>query len=128
VSATPLDFGPAGIALASTPITANGTISVRCTRGVSYTVALNAGQGSGATVAQRRLTRGGGTQTLLYRLYRDSARGQLWGDGSAGTSTLAATGAGIETATMHTVYGTLPAQTVPPTGQYADTITVTVTY
>ncbi|HZF28383.1 MAG TPA: spore coat U domain-containing protein [Gammaproteobacteria bacterium] len=128
VSASTLDFGQAGLGLASTPVNATGTISMTCTQGVSYSIALNAGQGSGATVALRKLTRAAGTDTLSYRLYRDSGRSQLWGNGLSGTGTVAATGAGIQTVLQHTVYGTLPAQAVPRVGQYSDVVTVTVTY
>jgi len=125
VSATTLDFGSAGN-IATTAVMASSTITVNCTPGINYSVALNAGQGSGATMAQRRLTRTGGTETLRYGLYRDNARTQLWGDGSAGSSTAAGTGNGNYTSL--TVYGTLPVQTVPPPGQYSDTVTVTLTY
>ena len=129
VSAGTLNFGSVGIGLATAAVNATSTISVTCSNTVPYTVAIGAGQGSGATVAQRKLTRSaGGTQTLLYRLYRDSGRTLLWGDGTSGTSTLAGTGAGIQSPSVLTVYGTLSAQAVPPAGTYNDQVIVTVTY
>lgn len=125
VSATTLDFGATGD-LALAVRNANGSISIKCAQGVNYTVALNAGQGSGATVAQRKLTLSGGSDTLMYQLYRDAGRLQPWGDGSGGTSTLSGSGSG--SVVTHTVYGSLPVQSMPPPGVYADLITVTVTY
>jgi len=128
ISASTLDFGPTGLNLATAAVDAAGTITATCTLGANYSLSLNVGQGSGATMAQRRLTRSGGPGTLIYGLYRNAARNLLWGDGSAGSGTQAGTGGGVNVANTHTVYGRLPAQTVPPAGSYSDTITVTVTY
>ncbi|MBB6096292.1 spore coat protein U-like protein [Povalibacter uvarum] len=124
VSATSLSFGTTGN-LASA-LNASSGISITCPQSVPYNVSLNAGQGSGASVAERRLTRVSGTETLAYRLYSDSSRSTLWGDGSAGTSKVNGTGTnGVQT---HTVYGTLLAQPVAAAGDYRDMVTVTVTY
>ncbi|HMN43321.1 MAG TPA: spore coat protein U domain-containing protein [Povalibacter sp.] len=122
VTATTLDFGTTGN-LATTAVNATSTIRLDCPPGVSYNLALDAGRGSGATVAQRRMTHvQDGTKSLTYRLYRDSSHTQLWGDGSAGTTTVnGAPG-------TFTVHGLLPQQSVPATGEYQDTVTVTVTY
>ena len=38
----------------------SGTMSVLCTNGVPYTVALDAGAGSGATISARKMTGSGG--------------------------------------------------------------------
>lgn len=124
LTAGPLSFGSTGN-LASA-IQAAGSVSVNCPPNLAYTIALNAGQGSGATVAERKMTRVSGSETLSYRLYSDAARTMLWGDGSNGTSTVADMGSGsVQT---RTVYGTLPAQSVTATGEYRDIVTVTVTY
>lgn len=128
ITASALDFGAAGVELASRATDAVSSISVRCASGVSYTVALDAGTGSGATVTQRRMKRDGGAETLLYTMYLDSARTQIWGDGSSGTRTLTGTGSGTEAANNHSVYGRLLPQTPPPYGQYRDTITATITF
>ena len=68
---------------------------------------------------------------MQYNLYTTAALGTIFGDGTAGTSTVAGTGAGIATASNVIVYGQLPDNatnqaSVP--GAYTDTITVTVTY
>jgi spore coat protein U-like protein len=68
---------------------------------------------------------------LQYNLYTTAALGTVFGDGTAGTATVAGTGAGVATAVAVTVYGQLPDnatnQAAVP-GAYSDTITVTVTY
>ncbi|MBS0379727.1 MAG: spore coat protein U domain-containing protein [Proteobacteria bacterium] len=112
--------------------TASTTVSVRCTKGSPFTVALNAGTTTGGTFAQRLMSNGAG-QTVEYNLYTVSNFATVWGDGTAGTSTVAGTGAGVAAgnAISETVYGQLvdsaANQGVPP-GSYTDTITVTVSY
>jgi spore coat protein U-like protein len=128
VSAAPLEFGAVGASLATGAVDATSTISATCTMGAPYTIELDRGQATGATVASRRLTRAVGLGSLDYQLYRDAARLQPWGNGSLGTSAVNGTGAGVNTARVHIVYGRLARQVPPPAGVYNDTITVTVTY
>jgi len=110
--------------------TASSDISVRCSSGAPYTVALSAG---GGTFAQRLLS-GPGTDKLQYNLYTsDVANAPIWGDGTSNTDTVGGTGAGMAlgSAKTHTVYGVLPDSDfnrAAPAGSYNDTITVTVTY
>ncbi len=124
LSAAPLDFGATGLALANQPVDAQTSISVNCGQGVAYTLALDAGTSNGASVTNRRMTRDGGGDLLRYGLYRDAARTQVWGD--SGSDLQNGTGSG--SSVSHTVYGRLPAQTLPPAGAYRDTITVTLTF
>jgi spore coat protein U-like protein len=102
---------------------ATGTLSVTCSNTTPYTVGLNAGGGTGATVATRKMASGG--VTVDYTLYRDSGRTLLWGN-TIGTDTLAGTGTG--SAQSLTVYGRVPVQTTPAPAIYNDAVTVTVTY
>jgi len=120
-SASTLDFGTQGV-LASN-VDQTSTIAVQCTNTTPYNIGLNAGTGSGATVATRKLTSGGAT--INYSLYTDSGRSTVWGN-TVGTDTQAATGSGA--AQSYTVYGRIPTQSTPAPGTYTDTITVTVTY
>lgn len=128
VSATNLAFGnytPAAGALA-----VNSTVSVSCTTGTTFTVALNGGSTAGGTIAQRLMSDGAGA-TLLYNLYTTNAFATVWGDGTGASVTQAGTGAGMGTPQALTVYGQLPdsaANQAKPPASYTDTITVTVTY
>lgn len=123
VAASPLAFGnydpTSGAALDGTT-----TLSVLCTVGTSFTVGLNAGSGTGATVTTRRMTQG--ANTLNYALYRDASRTNNWGN-TPGTDTPAATTAPV-LATPFTVYGRIPASQNVAAGGYTDTVTVTVNY
>ena len=62
---------------------------------------------------------------LGYKLFRDSGRTLNWGN-TVGTDTVSGTGNGI--AQLLTVYGQVPAGQFPRPGNYADTITATITY
>ena len=126
VAAAALGFGnytPGSGALA-----ANTTVNVKCTKGTTFTVALNGGTTAGGTITQRLMTNG--TDTLQYNLYTTAAFATLFGDGTTGV-TMPGTGTGIATAVALTVFGSLPDNATNQnvsTGAYADTINVTVTY
>ena len=120
-SASALNFGTQGILSANVDQTS--TIQVTCTNTTPYNIGLDAGTGTGATVATRKLTSGGAT--VNYTLYSDSGRSTVWGN-TVSTDTAAGTGNGG--AQSYTVYGRIPTQTTPAPGTYTDTITVTVTY
>ena len=120
-SAATLDFGSNGVITAN--IDQTSALSVQCTNTTPYNIRLNAGTGSGATVAARLMTLSGAT--VQYSLYTTAARTTVWGD-TVGTDTVAATGNGA--AQVYTIYGRVPPQTTPAPGLYTDTVTVTVTY
>ncbi|UIJ46866.1 spore coat U domain-containing protein [Sphingomonas cannabina] len=123
VTANPLAFGNYS-PTAATALDATTTLSVLCTVGTSFTVGLNAGTATGATVTTRRMTNG--ANTLSYALYREAARTNNWGN-TPGTDTPPPTTAGALPTTL-TVYGRVPAGQNVPAGGYTDTITVTVNY
>ncbi len=112
-------------------VTANGTISVKCTNTSPYHVALNAGSSTGDAFTQRLMTLAAGTATLQYNLYTTAGFATVFGDGTGTTATIAGTGAGLATPVTTTVYGQLldstANQAVAP-GNYSDTITVTISY
>lgn len=123
VTANPLNFGSYD-PTSATALDASTTLNVLCTVGTSFTVGLNAGTATGATVTTRKMTQG--ANTLNYALYREAARTNNWGN-TAGTDTPPATTAPIGVTPL-TVYGRVPAGQNVPSGGYADTITVTVNY
>lgn len=122
VSASNLSFGTYN-PVAGSALDASTSLSVTCTLNSAYNVGLNAGTGSGASVATRKMSSGG--NTLNYTLYQDAGYTTLWGN-TVGSDTLAATGTGLPVS--HTVYGRIPASQVVLPASYADTITVTVTF
>lgn len=98
------------------------TVTVTCTDGTDYDIGLDAGTGSGATVATRKLTSSG--NTLDYTLYQDAPRTTVWGD-TVSTDTVSGTASALPA--IHTVYGRIGNGQNVPGGVYSDTITITVT-
>ena len=123
VAANPIAFGDVDVTSGSN-VDGSGTISVTCTSGTAWAATADAGVGVGATLGARKMT--SGANLLDYSLYTDSAGGTLWGDGTTG-SAISDTGSG--SAQSKTFYGRVPSgQASLPSGAYADTVTVTVTY
>jgi spore coat protein U-like protein len=73
--------------LPGTSADTNGTISVTCSGAAgdtaAYTITITAGLGS---FSARKMVSGG--DSLTYNLYKDSGCTQVWGDGTASTSTV----------------------------------------
>lgn len=124
VSATSMNFGTYVPATAST---ATNTITVNCSSGAPYTVALDKGTTAGATIAQRLMnnsTTAG--HTLKYNIFTDNTYATIWGD-NTGTS-VTVPGVGTGAAQQLTPNGQIPASQNAFSGSYTDTITATVSY
>ena len=104
------------------------TVTVKCTKNSSYTVGLDAGTTTGATIAQRLMGNGG--DYMQYNLFTNSGRTTVWGNSATAPTWVSGTGAGMGTGQVLTVYGRVPTgQTNLAVGSYAETsVTVTVTY
>jgi spore coat protein U-like protein len=126
-------------------VTATSTVAVNCTKGTTFTVALNGGTTAGGTVAQRLMLQTAGSSTLQYNLCTTAVTAAglcngaatAWGDGTLSTVTQPGTGAGMGAgnAQNFTVNGGLPdnatnqtAAVVGASTLYSDVVTVTVTY
>lgn len=120
VSATSLGFGP----YSGVQVDATSTVSVTCTNTTPYSVGLNAGLATAATVTTRKMT-GPASAVLSYSLFSDTARTTNWGS-TVTTDTLAGVGTGA--AQSLTIYGRVPASQFVTPGAYTDTITATVTF
>jgi spore coat protein U-like protein len=119
-STATLDLGSSGVINANHD--ANTPLHIQCTNTTPYTIGLDAGTTTGATVAQRLLVNG--AATVNYNLYTASNYTTIWGN--AGGALVNSTGNGADQ--LFTIYGRVPAQTTPAPGTYTDTVTVTVTY
>lgn len=103
-----------------------GTVSVTCTKGTAYNIALNVGTGTGASYSLGRVMTSG-SDTLKYNLYTSSALTTVWGDATGGTAVVSGTGNG--TSQISTIYATIPASQVnSKAGSYTDTVTATINY
>ena len=125
VSANPLDFGSVDGIASSANIDAQSTIFVTCSRPTAYNVLLVMSNGSTIGSSSMKGQATGNTDTVPYRLYRDAARGQAWGN-QIGSNT--ATGTGSGAAQSLTVYGRVAGLPNVRPDSYKDTVTINVSY
>ncbi|MDR5764458.1 MULTISPECIES: spore coat U domain-containing protein [Caballeronia] len=123
IAANPLNFGSTGVI--SNNLDQTTTLSVTCTKGTAYSVALDAGTANGSTVADRKMSNAAGDASVEFNLYRDTARTQVWGN-TVDSDTVAGTGDGSNQSI--TVYGRVPSQDTPAAGTYSSTITATLVF
>ena len=129
VSATGMAFG-AYNAISSQHVDTLGTITVTCTGTVgdpvNLTLTLSAGNGS---YTNREMT--DGTHNMLYNLYTDGSRSQVWGDGTGGTGTVtdSFTMSSSVEVKNYTVYGRIfGSQNQLVVQSYSDSVAVTLNY
>lgn len=133
ISVTPLGFGTYDV-FSATPDDSTATLSVTCTQvsgpvgNLPVTASLS--QGSSGSYATRRMT--SGANLLSYNMYANATRTTIFGDGTAGTSTISGTfpftGVGQVVTGTGTIYGRIPAGQDVAVGSYADSIVATVTW
>jgi spore coat protein U-like protein len=119
-----LNFGASIPTPVNSNIDATSTITATCSNSVPFSVALNAGNGVGATVITRKMS--SGPNAVNYAMYTDAGRTNVWGDGTPGSSVNTLTGTGAAQAIP--VYGRIPTGQTPAIGIYSDTILVTLSF
>ena len=132
VSATGVTFPPYS-PTSGASVTGTGNVGVTCLSvqigTAAYTISLSSGAGS---YANRIMTSPGPpSYSLGYNLYSDNARTMVWGDGTAGTSTVSDSYSILLLPITHnfTVYGYIPSsQITAGVGTYTDSVTVTITF
>jgi len=125
-SADPMAFAP--YTAGGGPVTGFTTITVKCSSGLAFKVALGPGATPGGSVSQRLLSNG--SRSLQYNLYTTSDLSSIWGDGTAGV-TLSGVASSEGLATSLTVFAELPDSAMnrlAMPGIYSDLVTVTITY
>ncbi len=132
--ATPTVFGVYDTLYAS-PVLINSTITVACTvtlaalNPIPYTISLST---SGTSNTMARAMAGPLGSLLQYNLFTSASYATVWGNGTAGTQTVAGSVTPLSLASLvqqnHTVYGRIPALQTVRVGVYLDSITVTVDY
>lgn len=123
VSATPVSFGGYDSGTPS-PLEATGGMDITCDASAPFTLRLDPGQNSGGGFNPRRLKSITSADTLSYNLYRDSARVEVWGDGTS--STFVKQGVGTGAQENFIIYGRIPGGQIIPGGLYTDAVNVTV--
>lgn len=120
VATLPLAFG---IYSSTAQVTQTTTLTVTCTTGTTYILAMDAGLGGGTTTTRKMSGPSG--SLLNYGIFKDAGNSQNWGN-VPGTDTLAGTGSGL--LQTISVYGLIPTGQTLTGGSYTDTVTVSMTY
>ncbi|MFM9428376.1 spore coat protein U-like protein [Variovorax sp. GrIS 2.14] len=126
--------GPGTLAFGSytpssdTPLAGSTSFTVVCTFGTPYSVGLSVGLGSGATLTARKMTSSSapaGNNLLTYGLFKESTFATSWDNSVTGTGYVAN---GV--IQPYTIYGQIPIgqYNAGPAVNYADTVTLTLTY
>ena len=128
VTATSVSFGSYDV-FAAAPLDSTGSVTVSC----DYVVARNVTVSIGASPTSggfnpRRMNPPTGSDRLDYNLFTTSSRSTIWGDGTAGTSTVLLSSVRRNQPRVTTIYGRVPAGQDIQVGSYTDTVTVTIFY
>ena len=111
-----------------TPTVTSGIATIRCT-GSGSLPSFTVGMGQSATsssISGRQMAQqgAGNTGRLNYNIYKDGGYSNLWGDGTAGTTPLVVTTAGLNTQVP--IYGKIDPGQDAPVGNYKDTVIMSV--
>lgn len=125
VTAADLDFGAQDFTATNVAPVGNGSVSVTCSKGTTYTIGLAPNSTGAATGAGTMAGTGSNTDKVPYQLYSNPALTSVWGN-TPGANTIAGTGTGVVQAALM-VYGIVPNANYTP-DSYKDTVTVNVRY
>lgn len=129
VTTTGINFGAYDV-FAATPRDTSGTVTVACDRNTqrrtNITISVGPSPSSGG-FNPRQMRRTSGTDRLNYNLYTSPSMSTVWGDGSAGTSTVLLRRVSRRQPEVTTIYGRIPPGQNVSVGTYSDTVTVTIT-
>ena len=124
ITADNINFGT--VSEVNTAHTASGQVHVTCSSQGQIDVTLNAGTGTGSSLASRQMDDGAGN-AISYNLYNDSGHTTISGDGTTGSKLFSGTSTGAQQ-DLDVYAQTDASQGVKPVGSYSSTVTATVTF
>ena len=123
IAAVGVSFGTYNV-FATSPLDSTGSITYTCVSiKNSDRVTIDISRGSGSSFNPRQMFRSG--EALGYNLYMDSARTQIWGDGTSGTSHPNFKPLPLDTLI---IYGRITAGQDASAGNYSDTVIATINF
>ncbi len=120
--------------LSATTVTSAGNVKITCGGVAGLLVPFDIALSSGVSNSFTGRTMKSGANALSYNLYTDATYSTVWGDGTGSSSKLSSgillDVLGLAPASNYPVYGQIPGNqnTVVPSPNYTDTISVTLTY
>ena len=127
VTTTGVSFGAYDV-FTAVPRDTTGTVTVSCTNNqrVPIVVSIGASPTSGG-FNPRQMLHVSPTDRLNYNLYTTSSMATVWGNGSAGTSTVLLNNVRRNRPVITTIYGRIPTGQNVSIGAYTESLTVTIT-
>jgi spore coat protein U-like protein len=108
----------------ATPTTTSQIAKFKCDV-AQTTISIGIGQSAtSGSIGNRQLAQSPGTGRLNYNIYKDGGYSNLWGDGTAGTTTLMVNTTAKTTSVP--IYGKIDPGQDAPVGTYKDTVIVSV--
>jgi spore coat protein U-like protein len=127
VTTTGMNFGAYDV-FAAVPRDSTGTVTVACDLNPPTDVTISIGPSLPSGGFQpRQMRRASGTDRMNYNLYTTASMTTVWGDGSAGTSTVLLRKVNKNHPVTTTIYGRIPPGQNVSVGAYSDAVTVTIT-
>ena len=127
VTTTGINFGAYDV-FAAVPRDSAGTVTVACDRNppTDITISIGPSPTSGG-FNPRRMRHVTLPDRLDYNLFTSPSMGTVWGDGSAGTTTVPLRKVNRNRPVTTTIYGRIPPGQNVSVGEYSDSVTVTIT-
>jgi len=113
--------------LSPMPTDATGTIDIDCTRSERVAVGIGPSPNSGG-FNPRRLRQSSGEDFLDYNLYTESDLSRIWGDGTQNTDIVHENAKKKKKLSLLPVYARIPAGQDVRTGQYSESLLVTINF
>jgi spore coat protein U-like protein len=127
VTTTGINFGAYDV-FAAVPRDSAGTVIVACDRNPPTDVTISIGPSSTSGGFQpRQMRHAVQADRMNYNLFTTASVTTVWGDGSAGTSTVLLTKVNKNRPVTTTIYGRIPPAQNVSVGTYSDSVTVTIT-
>ena len=127
VSATGVNFGAYDV-FAAAPRDTAGTVTVACDRNPPTDVTISIGPSpTSGGFRPRQMRHASQADRMNYNLFTAPSMVTVWGDGSAGTSTVLLKKVNRNRAVTTTIYGRIPPGQNVSVGAYSDAVTVTIT-
>jgi spore coat protein U-like protein len=122
---SPVAFGTYDV-FRTTPLDSTGAVVYRCGN-ADHNITITLDKGGASSYTGRSLLNG--TEPLFYNLYLDAARTVIWGDGSGGSQVFFIKNPQSNNTDLSiAIYGRIPPRQSVLTGDYTDSITVTMTF
>lgn len=121
----PVAFGTYDV-FSTAPLDTTGAVVYRCAN-TDHNITITLDKGGASSYTGRSLFNG--TEPLYYNLFLDAARTAIWGDGSGGSQVFFIKNPQSNNTNLSIpIFGRVPAKQSVSTGDYTDSITVTMTF